>query len=129
MILQVILEDSNGEKKLLWKYDAISEEQLKELFVGATGGLYQKSDNSALAADEKGIYELQKKETYVVVVPPKSQQGILSNYFFFTFLFTDRKIWKNVACIQLCLTFSKSTLYESRKRDTKNSLLLPEEQK
>ena len=92
LILQVILEDSNGEKKLLWKYDAISKEQLKELFVGATGGLYQKSDNSALVADEKGTYQLQKKETYVVVVPPKSQQGnrtylfIFFKFFFMVFL-------------------------------------------
>ena len=82
LILQVILEDSNGENITPWQYDTISIEELQRAFIGATGGLRLKSDNSALR-DEKGIYQLQKEEIYVVVVPQREGTKTINCTFFF----------------------------------------------
>lgn len=62
------LVDSNGENATPYSSPTIDKEQLKEAFVGATGGLRRQEDNSLLIS-EAGVFHLEHNKTYIVVVP------------------------------------------------------------
>jgi hypothetical protein len=68
MSFKVTLVDANGENSTPYSSYTIDKEQIKEAFVGATGGLRRQEDNSLLISDS-GIYRLENGQTYIVVVP------------------------------------------------------------